>query len=97
MEVLKKYYATLCHSLPADYKKCLNALYTMGYAVPQAFANKLKSCGSSQKTRQYVLDLLIRYIDSEEGVLDICDVIDTMVEDDEMKPYIESFRNGMSM
>ena len=98
MEILKKYYSTLCHSLPVDYKKCVAVLNEMGYysSYIHALTNKLKACSSSLKARQYLLDSLIQFIDCEEGVLDMCDTIDTMVEDDEMKHHIESFRNGMS-
>ena len=94
MKILKNYYTTLYHSLPADYGKCVNVLSQSGYCYNQELTKELKACGSSLKARQYILDYLIECIDSEEAVLDICDTIDAMVED-EMKHYIESFRNGM--
>ena len=99
MEILKKYYSSLCHSLPADYNKSIAVLSKIGYCpnYVHTLAKKLKSFGPSLKARRYLLDSLILCIDCEEAVLDICDVIDSMVEDDEMKHYIESFRNGMPM
>ena len=97
MKILKKYYSSLCHSLPADYNKSIAVLNKMGYCPTyvHALAKKFKAFGSSLKARQYLLDSLILTIDCEEAVLDICDLIDWMVEDDEMKHYIESFRNGI--
>ena len=94
MKILKKYYTTLYHSLPADYGKCVTVLTQSGYCCAQGLTKELKACGSSLKARQYILDYLIECIDCEEAVLDTCDMIDAMVED-EMKHYIESFRNGM--
>ena len=97
MEILKKYYSILCHSLPVDYNKCIAVLKEMAYCpnFVHVLTNKLKAYGSSLKGRQYLLDSLIQCIDCEEAVLDICDVIDAMVEDGKMKHHIESFRNGM--
>ena len=94
MEVLKRYYVTLCHSLPTDYTKCASVLHEYGFChIP--FFNKLKTCSCPQKRRQLVVDSLIRMLDCEERLLDFCDIIDAMVQDVEFKHNIESFRNGM--
>ena len=93
MEILRRYYTTLCHSLPSDYMKCVAVLNSMGFC-PHSLLNQLKACGSSLKASQLVIDSLIRRLDCEERLLDFCDVIDWMVED-ELKHNIESFRNGV--
>ena len=71
---------------------CVSVLTGMNF-INQSFVSKLKTCGSTLKAKQLVVDALIRHIDCEERMVDFCDTIDVMV-DSEMKHTVESFRNG---
>ena len=93
MQVLKQYYNTLCHSLPSNYMTSVNVLVGMNFCT-SSFINKVKTCGSTLKANQLILDTLIKHLDCEERLLDFCDTIDAMVKDNEMRPNVESFRNG---
>ena len=93
MEILKRYYVTLCHSLPTDYSKFVSVLHAYGLCNVPLF-DKLKACSCPQKRRQLMLDSLIRLLDCEERLLDFCDIIDAIVQDVEFKHNVESFRNG---
>ena len=93
MEILRRYYSVLCHSITLDYMTCVAVVSRSGM-IDQSFVNKLKTSDSPIKAKQLVVDTIIKRIDCEERMLDFCDCIDSMVQDSEMKHTVESFRNG---
>ena len=72
---------------------CVAVVGSIGM-IDQSFVNKLKSCDTSIKAKQLVVDTIIKCLDCEERMLDFCDCIDALVKDGEMKHTVESFRNG---
>ena len=62
--------------------------------VTPTFRSQIEKCQTAIQANQMLLDSLILRIDYEERMLDLCDLLDGMIEDGEQKCNLEMFRNG---
>ncbi|XP_065910436.1 uncharacterized protein [Dysidea avara] len=93
MQIMKKYYNTLCHSLSPDRFKNFSILCGPQSPGNSIIRSQLEQCQSALEANQILMDVLIMSLDCEERLLDVCDVLDRMIEDGELKHNLEMFRN----
>ena len=94
MRIMKKYYHTLCHSLSPNRFKNLSIITGPPSADNSILHSQLEQCQSALEANQFLIDFLIISLDCEERLLDVCDLLDRMIEDTELKHNLEMFRNG---
>ncbi|XP_065910081.1 uncharacterized protein [Dysidea avara] len=92
VQILKKYYHTLCHSLSPNIIKNLSAVAGI-CATDSRFRSQIEKCQTPVQANRILLDRLILSLDFEERMLEFCDVLDNMIEDGELKQNLEMFRN----
>ena len=96
VQILKKYYHTLCHSLSPNVVRNLSVVARMG-GVDSMLRSQIEKCQVPVKANQMLLDRLILCLDYEERAIDLCDLLDGMIQDGDLKRNLEMFRNGMQV
>jgi len=96
MRIMKKYYHTLCHSLSPNRFKNLSIITGPPSPANSILHSQLEQCQSSLEANKVLMDILIMSLDCEERLVDVCDMLDRMIEG-ELKHNLEMFRNGKVM
>jgi len=66
-------------------------------AVDSRLRSQIEKCLVPIEANQMLLDRLILCLDYEERVIDLCDLLDGMIQDGDLKRNLEMFRNGMQV
>ena len=95
LNVLKKNYTTLCHCLPQDYMMTLNKLKQL-ITIPDddQMMSKLINLPTVDLINETIIGLLMTTIKSDMDALQICDVMENIVDSKSSKAHIETLRNG---
>ena len=95
MAILKKHCLRLCQCLPEDYMKTLDRIRRRA-TVPQGLVQQLASLPTPTQVNHHIVGAMLRPLTNESGVLGFCDTMESVLEDDQSKAFIESIRNGVS-
>ena len=91
--VLKKYYTTLCRSLPQDRIKTINKIKEIMNPGDKILFDLMR-LSTVELTNEAIIGLLIRGIKTDVDTLNFCDVMEVLVDNEQLKVFIESLRNG---
>ena len=92
--VLKKHCSKLCQCLPEDYMRTLDRIKRRA-SVPEGLIQQLTALPTAKQVNHHIIAAMLRPLTNEAGVLGFCDIMESVLEDDQSKAFIESVRNGM--
>ena len=91
--VLKKNYTRLCHCLPQDYMKTLNKLKQIMRLSDDVLSN-LSEQPTADLINENIIGFLMVAIKSDMEALQLCDIMENIVDGELSTTYIEILRNG---
>ena len=95
LAVLKKNYTRLCHCLPQDYMMTLNKLKQL-VKLSDDFLSKLTDQPTVDLINQKIIASLVISIKSDTDALQLCDIMENIVDNKSSKSHVELLRNGNS-
>ena len=93
LAVLKKNYIRLCQCLPQDYMKTINKMKEL-LRLPDDTLNKMTELPTADLINEQIIVLILTGIQSDADALHICDLLETLVENEQSMRDIEVLRNG---
>ena len=94
MAILKKHCLRLCQCLPEDYMKTLERIRRRA-TVPKGLVQQLASLPTPTQVNHYIVGAMLRPLTNESSALGFCDTIESVLDDEQSKAFIESIRNGV--
>lgn len=64
-------------------------------SVPEGLVQQLASLPTTKEVNHYIIAAMLRPLTNEAGVLGFCDIMESVLEDEQSQSFIESVRNGM--
>ena len=93
LAVLKKHCPRLCDCLPEDYRKTLDRI-RMRATVPEGLVQQLAILPSPKKVNHHIVAAMLRPLTNEAGVLGFCDLMESVLDNEQSLVFIERIRNG---
>ena len=63
--------------------------------MPEGLVQQLTALPSPQQVNHYIIAAMLRPLTNEAGVLGFCDIMESVLEDEQSQAFIEIVRNGM--
>ena len=93
LAVLKKSYTKLCHCLPQDYMKTIYKIKQL-LRPSDDVLNNLTALPTGDLINEKIIVTLVVSIKSDVDALNVCDIMENLVEDKSSTMHIETLRNG---
>ncbi|XP_065882545.1 uncharacterized protein [Dysidea avara] len=93
-EVLKKYYHQLYRSFSRDHMDTLGKLMQLGNVSSEKI-DWISSAPNSTTGNQRILDYLLLAMDGENSMLELCDLLEKLIEHPVLLKVVESLRNDL--
>ena len=92
--VLKKHCPKVCQCLPDDYMKSLDRIRRHA-TVPEGLIQQLALLPSPKLVNQQIIAAMLRPLTSDAGVLGFCDILESVLDDEQSRSFVERLRNGI--
>ena len=64
-------------------------------SVPEGLVQQLSMLPTAKQVNHHIIAAMLRPLTNEAGVLGFCDTMESVLEDEQSRSFIESIRNGM--
>ena len=91
--VLRKNFTKLCHCLPQDYKQTIRRLKQRAILREEAIP-QLEILPTAELVNCHILAGMFVHARMEVHLIMVCDWVKDLVDEDESKAFIDSFKNG---
>ena len=88
---MQSHYSVLVRSMPDDY---LNTVSQLGHHLTDDNIISILECENAFSANQKILDCLIGQIDTKEGLLDFCELLDSITNAPALVTVIREIKEG---
>ena len=95
LSVVKKNYTRLCECLPQDHMKNIDNLKKLLKLPDNWFSTQLASLSTFGFANEgIIVTLMVKLLDTDEAALQVCDIMEKLIDSEPSKRVVDTFRNG---
>ena len=94
LAILKRHCPRLCNCLSEDYMKTLDRI-RLRATVPEGLVHQLTTLPFPKQVNHHIIAAMLRPLTNVAGVLGFCDIMESVLDDEQSRGLVEGIRNGV--